>query len=237
MTVRVLDNNGANLWSVSEGQGIPTILLNGGPGCDDYLKPVSVLIESECQVIRFEPRGCGRSSWDGKYDLETTIQDIEFVRQAYGHDRILLIGHSFGPDLGLAYALRFPEKVLGLVGLAGGRIVNDREWHAAYSSRKHLEVLPQEFHSDPKVNEIGNKTYKQFIKQPALLRRISQLNIPAFYIAGGLDIRPNWPIQQLSELLPLGNYFEIGDADHHLWTSHSQLLQERLLGILEQIQA
>ena len=49
-------------------------MFNGGPGCDDYLGPVAEMIDDLCQVIRFEPRGCGRSDWDGNYDIDTTLR-------------------------------------------------------------------------------------------------------------------------------------------------------------------
>ena len=42
---RYLDNNGTKLWSIATGAGTPLILCNGGPGCDDYLAPVSEMID------------------------------------------------------------------------------------------------------------------------------------------------------------------------------------------------
>ena len=51
----------ARIWTSTSGAGVPVLMFNGGPGCDDYLASVATLIEEVCQVIRFEPRGCGRS--------------------------------------------------------------------------------------------------------------------------------------------------------------------------------
>ena len=49
-------------------------MFNGGPGCDDYLGPVSALVEDKARIIRFEPRECGRSDWDGNYwDLPSNL--------------------------------------------------------------------------------------------------------------------------------------------------------------------
>lgn len=123
------------LWSTVSGKGTPILFFNGGPGCDDYLEPVARLINDVCQVVRFEPRGCGRSDWDDNYDLDTLLEDAEVLRKAYGFERCLLLGHSFGPDVALAYALRYPARTIGIIGIAGGRIVNDREWHETYRSR------------------------------------------------------------------------------------------------------
>ncbi len=212
-----IQSGSASLWTIISGQGaLPVLLVNGGPGCDDYLAPVAAELDAMCQVIRFEPRGCGRSSWDGQYDLATTLSDLDQVRRHYNFERVLLVGHSFGPDLALTYLLQNPEHVLGLVGLAGGRIVNDREWHAAYTAAKPKEkVVP--FKADKAVNSMGNADYKAYCRQPGLLRDIARIDCPMRYIAGARDIRPNWPIQQLAQLVRDGQYFELPNADHYLW--------------------
>ena len=234
---RFLTNNQTRLWTISEGNGTATIFLNGGPGCDDYLGQVSSMIEDICEVVRFEPRGCGRSIWDRHYDLATNIEDIEFIRKQYGFEQVLLVGHSWGPDLGLAYLLKYPGRVLGLIGLAGGRIVNDRDWHAAYHAGRDAEHASSrfEFHADPEVNFIGNATYKEFIKQPSLLKDIVKISCPVTYIGAGNDIRPNWPARQLAALIKNGNYKEIPEASHYIWNTHAQELSEILRATIREI--
>jgi proline iminopeptidase len=73
------------------------LIFNGRPGCDDYLAPVASMIDDLCHVIRFEPRGCGRSDWDRNYDPETLIANADAVRQEYGVERLIVAGHSAGP--------------------------------------------------------------------------------------------------------------------------------------------
>ena len=57
------------------------------------------------QVIRFEARGCGRSSAVPPYTIATCLADLEAIRQHYGVVRWIVGGHSAGADLALAYAL------------------------------------------------------------------------------------------------------------------------------------
>jgi len=116
---RYLNNSGTKLWSIIEGTGIPLILCNGGPGCDDYLGPVAEMVEDLCTVVRFEPRGCGRSDWDKHYDLDTTVSDIDFVRNAYGFNKVIIAGHSAGVGVSLAYTLKYSDAVLGIIGISG----------------------------------------------------------------------------------------------------------------------
>ncbi len=235
-----LDNNGTKLWSIAKGTGTPLILCNGGPGCDDYLSPVSEIIEDLCTVVRFEQRGCGRSSWDKRYDLDTTISDIDFVRKAYGFDKVIVAGHSAGVGFSLAYALRQPDVVLGIVGISGGSIVNDREWSKVY--HENLEEYGEnnggrKFRSDPDVNKIGTATWHDFITNPTFLLDISRLDIPAVFINAGDDIRPNWPTVQLAHLLKNGEYVEIASAGHYIWVTHRDELKKELRTAVEKITA
>ena len=207
------------------------LMFNGGPGCDDYLAPVSALVEDTARVIRFEPRGCGRSDWDGHYALDVLLEDADAVRRAHGARTCLVAGHSFGVNAALAYALRFPSVACGLIGMAGGNLVNDRSWSAAY--RRGLQEVGEDtggtvFHADPRVNRDGNRSWRDFIRQPHLFRAVADLNLPATFINGAGDIRPNWPTRQLAALLPRGHYVEIAGAAHYIWLTHSAALGRHL---------
>ncbi len=206
-------------------------MFNGGPGCDDYLGPVAEMIEGRCRVIRFEPRGCGRSDWDGSYDIDTLLGDADEVRRDYGAKKCLVAGHSFGANAALAYALRYPPNVIGLIGIAGGNVLNDRTWSETYHKRKN-EVgegpWEREYRADKNVNPRGNRSWKEYIKRPTLFREIADLQIPASFINGGKDIRPNWPTKQLASLMPRGRYIEVPGAAHNIWLTHSDDLRREL---------
>ena len=238
MEERYVTSGRARLWSTASGRGTPLLMFNGGPGCDDYLGPVAEMIDDLCEVIRFEPRGCGRSDWDGNYDIDTLLTDAEAVRQEYGVARCIVAGHSFGPSAALAYALRYPSCVMGLIGIAGGKVVNDRSWSAAY--RKGLEEVGEDiggkvFRADPDVNAQGNLSWKEYIRRPTLFREIADLQIPAIFINGGKDIRPNWPTRQLASLMPNGRYVEIAGAAHTIWLTHADELRDELRGAIREI--
>jgi len=221
----------ARLWTTVSGQGVPLLLFNGGPGCDDYLEPVAAMLAPACRVIRFEPRGCGRSDWDGHYDLETLLEDVETIRKAYQVEHWIAAGHSAGPNFALAYALRHPARTIGLIGIAGGKIVNDRDWSRLY--HEALETTGEDlggarFSAHPDVNPQGNASWRAYIKRPSLLRELAGLSVPCVFINAGRDIRPNWPTQQLAGLIPKGKYIEIPGAAHYIWLTHANELRSEL---------
>src|SRR5678815_3929746 len=139
MSERFVAHEDFTLWTIAQGAGDPVILCNGGPGCCDYLQPVADMLTDLFMVIRFEQRGCGRSSSAPSYTVESSFEDVDVVRRGYGVDRCILGGHSWGADLALIYALAHPQRVTALLCLSGGRMNNDREWHDAYD-RNRVEV-------------------------------------------------------------------------------------------------
>lgn len=232
---RFVTSNGARLWTVSSGAGTPVLVFNGGPGCDDYLGPVAQLIDDTCQVVRFEPRGCGRSVWDGNYGLETLLADAENIRQAYQFRQMILLGHSAGPNVALAYALRHPDQTLGVIGLAGGRFVDDRSWSETYRARRDTvgeDLSGKVFHADPRVNSQGNADWKAYCRRVTVFRELASMDTRCVFINASEDIRPNWPTQQLAALIPNARYVEIQGAAHSIWLTHATALKRTLKNAL-----
>lgn len=221
------------LWSVVTGSssGVPLLFFNGGPGCDDYLGPVAQLIGDAYRVVRFEPRGCGRSVRDSKYDFDTLLSDAEAIRRAYGFERWIVAGHSAGPNAALAYAIRYPNPCIGVLGISGGKMLDDRQWSETYRGR--LQSIGEDtgrpqFDAEPEVNRQGNASFREYCRRPGLLRDLAGLKVPCVFINAAEDIRPNWPTQQLAELLPFARYVEIAGAAHYIWLSHAAELQREL---------
>jgi proline iminopeptidase len=104
------------------GRGVPLLLLHGGPGADhsDFLPALQPLTR-RCRLILIDQRGSGRSERLQEptgYTLDLMVNDIERVRQHLNLPRLVVLGHSFGGILAQAYAMRHPQRLLGLV-LAG----------------------------------------------------------------------------------------------------------------------
>ncbi len=228
MTEQVRHILDTRLWVCDEGTGPPVVLCSGGPGSGDYLEPVASMVSDLTHVIRFEPRGCGRSDPDGPYDLATSLADLDAIRESFGFERWIVGGHSAGAFLALAYCVEYPERVAGVLYLSGAGIQNDRQWHAAYHEGKDAGrelAIDERFPPNMDVNRIGNESARAWCHDPRLPRRIAQIDVPFLAVQGSDDIRPNWPVEQLVHLIPGARLEIIEGAGHYLWLAHATELR------------
>ena len=226
----------ARLWTTVSGSGPPVLLCSGGPGCCDYLAPVAAMMDDRAQVIRWEQRGCGRSTADGRYDLETTLTDMEAIRRHHGFERWIVGGHSWGADLALAYAWHYPERTAGLLAISGGLLVKDKSWNEAYHAGKSGggEAEPAYAYApNLEVNRVLNASWREFTHRVDLWRRAAGIGCPALWLYAEKDIRPSWPEQQVAVLLPRGEFRLIAGAGHVIWLTHAEALRAELRGWLE----
>ena len=110
------------LYYEEEGQGIPLVLINGGPGGTHHgFHPYFSQIKDFAHIIYYDQRGTGKSSKDdtGKtYAIKQAVEDLESLRKALKIDRWAVLGWSHGGFLAQCYALTYPERVISLVLVA-----------------------------------------------------------------------------------------------------------------------
>jgi len=99
-------------------QGIPVIVLHGGPGggCSPAMR--RYFDPAVYRIVLFDQRGCGRSRPHASVEANTTwhlVEDIETIRTALGLERWIAFGGSWGATLALIYAITHPACVAHLV--------------------------------------------------------------------------------------------------------------------------
>lgn len=135
-------DDGASLWTVTEGSGSPIVWCHGGPGGTDVLAPVSEMLTDVVLGHRYEQRACGRSSGGPPYTMARSVADLEALRQHWGHERWAVAGHSFGAGLALAYGLEHPDRTTAVIYLSGmTHLAGDPDWHQQYQ-RARFERIP-----------------------------------------------------------------------------------------------
>ncbi|KAB2441566.1 alpha/beta fold hydrolase [Bacillus luti] len=99
---------------------VPLIIVHGGPGGNHYVfeRTLGLRLEGCMTVVYYEQRGCGRSEApqdDGEYSINTLVEDLEELRKQLNVEKVNLLGYSFGGQLCLEYALKYPKAVEKMV--------------------------------------------------------------------------------------------------------------------------
>jgi proline iminopeptidase len=97
----------------------PTLVCHpGGPGFSSiYLGELAGLGE-ELELVLLDPRGTGgsdRPADSRAFAIDDYVSDLEELRVHLGLDRMVLLGHSHGGIVAIAYAARHPERVERLI--------------------------------------------------------------------------------------------------------------------------
>ncbi len=143
--------------------GQPILFLHGGPGGGTGAKQRRFFDPSHYRIILIDQRGCGKSKPLGETKKNTTnnlVNDIELIRKKLNIKAWILFGGSWGSTLALAYAIKYPKLVQGLI-LRG-----------VFLSRKHeldwflkdVDIFFPELHHHL-LNHIPNTSKKNLLEK------------------------------------------------------------------------
>lgn len=98
---------------------LPVLAVHGGPDWDHhYLLPGLIPLSERRPVLAMDLRGCGASSRGlpiGSCQPVEAVRDLLTVVDAYGLDRVDLLGFSYGGRLVQLFAESYPDRVRSLV--------------------------------------------------------------------------------------------------------------------------
>lgn len=180
--MNIVADDGCRLWAARTGSGPPVVFCHGGPGLWDMAADIAEMIGDIATVVRWDQRGGGRSQRTGPYAVERFVGDLDVVRQHFALERMTVLGHSWGAQLGLRYALDHPDRVSGLVYLSGTGL--GRVWHPHYQQtlRERLGARRPRFDeltalSDPtpdQQRELATLRWSTEFADPAVRGRYAQ---------------------------------------------------------------
>ncbi|MEJ2359202.1 MAG: alpha/beta fold hydrolase [Deinococcales bacterium] len=110
--------NGTTLYYEIHGEGLPCLVMHGGLGLDHhYLTPGLDPLGDVMQLIYYDHRGNGAS---GRPPRETLTHaqmadDAATLASHLGHDRVAVLGFSYGGFIALEFALRHPRRLSHLI--------------------------------------------------------------------------------------------------------------------------
>jgi haloalkane dehalogenase len=119
-TSHYLDLNGLKYHYIDEGEGDPVVMVHGNPTWSFYYRNLIKALSGRYRSIVPDHIGCGLSDkpevTDYDYRLRSRVDDLDNLLDTLTIDeKITLILHDWGGMIGMAYALRHPEKIRRLV--------------------------------------------------------------------------------------------------------------------------
>jgi pimeloyl-ACP methyl ester carboxylesterase len=137
------------------GNGTPVVLLHGLPGTAEDFNEVTPLLAGH-RTIAIDRPGFGYSS-GGYVKFGRQVEVLDALLHRLGVTRPVLVGHSYGGTMSLAFAERYPKEIRGLVlvdaAAAGTRVGSFERVQAQF-----VKVLQL-----PVIHQIANATFGQLL--------------------------------------------------------------------------
>ena len=119
---RLVDADGLRVHAWEQGSGVPVILLHGASGnLRDFTFDLGPRIAQSHRAIAFDRPGYGYSERPASRGGDPAVQArvLQAAARRMGVRRPILVGHSWGAALAMAWALSDPDGVAGVVTVSG----------------------------------------------------------------------------------------------------------------------
>ncbi len=105
------------------GEGTPLVLLHGLASTSHIFDLVAPLLAAHFRVVAFDQRGHGESDKpESGYGFSEVDGDLFALLDALQFEQPILLGHSWGGNVVLQFAVEHPGRAAGLILLDGGFI-------------------------------------------------------------------------------------------------------------------
>ena len=174
------------------------IWLHGGPSSPDgYVNHAwQKHLTDRYTFINWDQRGCGRTYFRNAAadpDNKTATFDqalldldalVDYARERFGQEQVILVGHSYGTMLGSRYALDHPDKVAAYVGV--GQLVS---FESDLYSYEHALVIAKERGDDTSAMENAHAVY---LAEPTLPNMIAMRRTTTPYHTAEREANTLW---------------------------------------------
>lgn len=220
--------------------GIPVVFLHGGPGSGCREEHRCFFDPDIYHIVLFDQRGCGRSTPQGELKQNNTaalVLDIHTIRKHLGISKWLVFGGSWGATLGLLYAQKYPEHVLGMI-LRAIFLARSQDINWAYSSQGAAQIFPEAWQKlvDKLPNEQQKKPLKAIYKN--LIGNDEQLSRDTYnrlqqWESVILNILPSIPLSKSDTYNKSAALIQLHYSINHCFIHKDSILEQvdRLCGI------
>lgn len=130
----------------SHSKRLPVVLCNGIACSTAYWATLADRLRNERPVVQWDYRGHGVSGMPSDLDavtIDDVMADLDAVMRVADAAPAVLVGHSFGVQVTLEAARRWPERVAAIVAIAGspGAPLPARATHPTFGALSVVERL------------------------------------------------------------------------------------------------
>lgn len=122
ITHRQVQTNGISMHIAEAGEGPLVVMVHGFPGLwYSWRHQLPALAKAGFHAVALDQRGYGRTDRPGDpavYDANHVIGDMLGLIDALGEKKAIFIGHDFGAQLVFNLAVRHPERLNAVIGMA-----------------------------------------------------------------------------------------------------------------------
>ena len=135
--------------AIWEGSGKPILCIHGITANCRFWDPLAEVLAPEYQVFAMDLRGRGQSDKPSQgYSLEYHLKDINCLLDDLGLERAVIMGHSLGAFIGLAFAAQYPDRTDQLILVDGAGDLSPEQFDEVFTGIKPaLDRLGQVFAS------------------------------------------------------------------------------------------
>lgn len=119
---RFVDVDGARIHAWDQGTGQPVVMIHGASGnLRDWTFDIAPALATRRRAIAFDRPGLGYSERPAGQggDPATQARVLARATRALGAEKPILVGHSLGAAVAMAWALAEPDNIAGVVTVSG----------------------------------------------------------------------------------------------------------------------
>ena len=150
--------------AVWEGPGRPILCIHGITANCRCWDALADALAPEYRMLAMDLRGRGQSDKPPQgYSLDYHLRDINCLLDDLGIDRTVIMGHSLGAFIGLAFAAEYPDRIDRLILVDGGGDLSKEQMEKVFIGIKPaLDRLGQVFPSaEAYLEKMGAAPYIQ----------------------------------------------------------------------------
>lgn len=247
-----MEMDAIDLYFEEHGQGIPAVFLHGFPFDHSIWEPLVPLLRDTARMILPDLRGFGRSPvTDGPYAMRLQAEDVLRLLDRLKIEKAVLVGHSMGGYVSLAFAQAYPGRLSGL-GLVATQAAAD----APERRQSRYKTAESVAHKGARVvasGMVNTLTHKQELIEPItklilnaqpagivgalkgmadrhdLTGELSKISVPAVVMIGASDqLLSRENVDTMAQMLPKSWLVEIAGAGHMLMMEEPQAVADQL---------